>query len=267
MGLAARKGHAEAAYWYAESLRTGRGGPREPAGALAWYQRSALAGFGPAAAWLALAHAQGDGVAADPELARRWSEVASRLPQPALSRSPLRHDAAPEDPLVQAGAQVAQGLEAMADRLIAHRAGRRALGVGVVLLGGIGLGVVLTFFLTGASGLFFLPVLMLLPPGLMLAWKAWQLRREGPQRGRDRVREAAEAGDPEACFQMGQTCRKGSFHQPKDDLEAVRWFLRAAEAGHRGAMAELSQAYLGGHGVVRDAREAARWAEASRQNL
>lgn len=160
MGQAARKGHLEAAFWLAESLRTGRGCPRDPAGALLWYQRSATAGFGPAAAWLAEAY---------------------------------------------------------------------ALGVGVALLGGLWVGVVATFFLVGASGFFFLPLLMLAPPGIMLAWQAWQLRREMPKQGRDRLR-------------------------------------KAAEAGHREAMCALAQAYLGGHGAFRNPREAARWADAARQN-
>jgi hypothetical protein len=267
MRRAAQLGHPEAAFWHGESLRTGRGGPKDPAEALDWYRRSAAAGFGPAAAWLAQAHAQGDGVAADSELARRWSEVAGRLgTHPALSRSVLRHDAAPEDPLIRAGGQVVQRLEATADRVIAHRAGRWGLGVGAILLAGLGLGVPATFFLVGASGLFFLPLLMLAPPVLMLAWQAWRLRREMPRQGRDRLREAAEAGDPEACFQLGVAYRRGTPQLPRDEGSATAWFRRAAEAGHREAMQALVQAYLGGHGVVRDPREAARWTELLRQS-
>jgi TPR repeat protein len=106
---------------------------------------------------------------------------------------------------------------------------------------------------------------MLGPPALMLAWQAWRLRREGPRGGRDRLREAAEGGDPEACYRLGLAYRQGSARLPKDDLSAAVWFRRAAEAGHREAMAALGEAYLGGHGVMRDPREAARWAEASRR--
>jgi hypothetical protein len=253
MRRAAQLGHPEAAFWLAESLRTGRGCRRDAVEALDWYRRSAAAGFDPAAAWLAQAHALGDGVAADPALARRWSEVAGRLGGPsALSRSPLRHDAAPEDPLVRGGGRVVRHLEATADRAIAHRAGRWALGIGAVLLAGLGLGVVATFFLVGASGLFFLPLLMLGPPGLMLAWQAWRLRREVPSQGRDRLREAAERGEPEACFQLGMAYRRGTPQLPRDEGSATAWFLRAAEAGHREAMAALAQAYLGGHGVIRN---------------
>lgn len=261
MRRAAQLGHPEAAFWLAESLRTGRGCLRDPVEALDWYRRSAAAGFGSAAAWLAQAHAQGDGMAADPALARRWSEVAGRLGNRPLSRSPLRQDAAPEDPLIRAGGQIAQHLEAAADRVIAHRAGRWALGVGAVLLAGLGLGVVATFFLVGASGLFFLPLLMLAPPGLMLAWQAWRLRREVPSQGRDRLREAAERGEPEACFQLGMAYRRGTPQLPRDEGSATAWFLRAAEGGHREAMAALAQAYLGGHGVIRNPREAARWTD------
>ena len=48
-------------------------------------------------------------------------------------------------------------------------------------------------------------------------------------------------------------------------LGAALWFRKAAEGGHQGAMTELSRAYLGGHGVVRNAQEAARWAKAARR--
>lgn len=269
MAGAARKGHAEAAFWYADSLRTGRGCPRDPAGALLWYQRAASAGFGPAAAWLAQACAAGDGAPRDPDLARRWAQVSELLrPHPPLSRSPLSHDAAPEDPLVRAGAGVARHANALAERVVARRAGRWGLGVGAVLLAGLILGVVLAFFLAGASGLFFMPLLAILPPSLMLAWQAWQLRREGPRTGRDRLREAAEAGDADACYRLGLRYRNGTSQLPRDDAGAVSWFRRAAEAGHPDAMRALAEAYLGGHGVVRDPREAARWAEvASRGDL
>ncbi len=262
MARAAGLGHPEAAYWHAEALRTGLGGPKDPGAALPWYQRAASAGFRPAAAWLAAAHAAGDGVPVDPEQAQRWSRVAARLSSSApLSRSLLRHDAAPGGPLIRAGAGVAGGLEAAAERAVAHRVGRWVLALGTILLAGLGLGVPIALFLVGASGLFYLPLLMLVPPGLMLAWQAWQLRREGPKRGRDRLREAAESGDPEACFRLGLAYQKGTAHLPRDAQSAMAWFRKAAEAGHREAMRNLAQAYLSGHGVLRNAREAARWAE------
>ncbi|GLH68126.1 tetratricopeptide repeat protein [Geothrix edaphica] len=263
---AAERGHPEAGFRLAEALRTGHGVLRDPAQAAAWYQRAAAAGCGAAAAWLARAHAEGDGVAQDGEQARRWAEAADRLrPHPPLSRSLLRHDAAPEDALIRLGAQVADRVGRAAERVVARRAGRWALGLGTVVLACLALGTAATLFWAGSSGLFHLPLIMLGPPALLLAWQAWRLRREGPRGGRDRLREAAEGGDPEACYRLGLAYRQGSARLPKDDLSAAVWFRRAAEAGHREAMAALGEAYLGGHGVMRDPREAARWAEASRR--
>jgi hypothetical protein len=121
-------------------------------------------------------------------------------------------------------------------------------------------------FWVGSAGMFHMPLLILLTPTLMLAWQAVRLRRGGPRTGRDRLREAAEAGDPEACYQLGLAHRRGGPQRPKDDLTAAIWLRKAAEAGHAGAMTALAEAYLGGHGVLRNPREAARWAEAARQS-
>jgi TPR repeat protein len=83
--------------------------------------------------------------------------------------------------------------------------------------------------------------------------------------GRDRLLTAAEAGDAEACYRLGLAYRQGTPQRPKDDLSAALWFRKAAAAGHPEAMAALADAYLGGHGVLRNPREAARWAEAARR--
>lgn len=263
---AADQGHPEAAFRLAQALRTGEGSLRNPAQAEAWYRRSASAGFGPAAAWLAQAHAAGDGVAPDEEQARRWAGAAERLrPHPPLSRSLLRHDAGRGDLLIRAGAHAAARVGSAAERVVAHRAGRWALGLGAAALACLGLGVAGGLFWVGSSGLHHLPLLMLVPPGLLLGWQAWRLRREGPRTGRDPLREAAERGDPEAGYRLGLAYRQGSSRLPKDDLAAAQWFRQAAEAGHPGAMEALADAYLGGHGVVRDPREATRWREAAQR--
>jgi hypothetical protein len=262
---AAQRGHAEAAFRLAEALRTGHGAVLAEAGeAQTWYQRAAALGFGPAAAWLAQAHEDGDGVPVDAGKAQHWSVVAGSLqPHPPLSRNLLRHDAAPGDPLVQLTGRALQGAERAADQLVARRSGRWVLllftgAVAVVVLGGVGWVV-----WAGSAALYHLPLLMAAPLLLILGWLAVQLRRGGPRMGRDRLLEAAEAGEPEACYQLGLAHRRGGPHRPKDDLSAVLWFRQAAEAGHRGAMAALAEAYLGGHGVPRDRREAARWSEAA----
>lgn len=263
---AAEKGQSEAAFRLAEGLRTRLGNVEpEPAEAEKWYQRSASLGFGPAAEWLSHAYACGDGVVQDEEKARRWSEVVTRLrPFPEPSRSVLRHDAAQDDPLARLPGHVHQHLETAGDRLIAHRAGRWALLVGLVLLAAMALFTVGAFFWAGSSGLHHLPLLMLLPPVLLLAWQAYHLQKDRPRSGRDRLLEAAEAGDPEACYALGVAYREGSAARPRDSLTAALWFRKAAEAGHPLAMIALAEAYLGGHGVLRDSREASRWAEAAR---
>lgn len=261
---AAEGGHAEATFRLAEMLRTGAGGPQDLAAAEGAYQAAARAGFGPAAAWLAHAYAQGDGVSAHPDQSRRWAEVAARLaPHPPLARSVLRHDAAPPEVLQRAGAAVSGFFDAGGRRLVASQAGRWVLAVALVVALGTGLLVVGTLFWAGASQLHFMPLAFLLPPLFMAAWIGRGLRQDRPRSGRDRMREAAEGGDPDACHRMGLLFRQGDPQHPRDDLSAVLWFRRAAEAGHVGAMRALADAYLAGHGVPRDAREAARWAEAA----
>jgi uncharacterized protein len=260
---AAGLGHAEAAFRLAEALRTGLGSHRTAASeAETWYRRSAGKGFGPAAAWLAGAYQSGDGVAADADEAELWRKVSQRLePHQELSRNLLRHDAAPEDPLVRLTSKVNFGIEQGADKLVARRTGRWILAMVAMLTIVLITWVVAVLFWAGSSSLYHLPLIMLAPPLFLLGWETWRLRRGGPPKGRDRLRETAEAGDPEACFQLGLRYRAGGPHLPKDDLGAVLWFRTAAESGHRGAMAALAEAYLGGHGVVRNPREAARWAE------
>jgi TPR repeat protein len=265
MRLAAEAGHAEAAFRLGEALRTGHGCGVDAPEAEGWYRRSAAAGFGPAAAWLAHAYGCGDGVGCDEDAARRWAEHSARLePHPPLARPPFRHDAAPGDPLVRVQGEALAWIGAVMARIVSTRTGRTLLLLGAALLAGFWCFTAAAFFWVGSSSLHHLPLLMLAPPFLLLGWQALKLRREGPRRGRDRLRERAEAGDGEACFRLGLAYRKGTSLHPRDDLTAVLWFSRAAEAGHREAMTALAEAYRGGHGVPRDPRTAARWEEASR---
>jgi len=258
---AALRGHPEAAFRLAEALRTGHGSLlADPVEAELWYRRAVTLGYGPAAAWLAHAHQVGDGVEPDEAKAAEWGRVAATLqPFPEPSHSLLRHDAGPGDRLVGWTAQARHGLETTADQLVAHQSGRwlvMAVAGFLALLAILSVGFI---FWVGSSGLHHLPLFMLLPLVLMLVWQARMLRKGGPKRGRDRLLVDAEAGDPEACYQLGLAYRRGSAHRPKDDLSATLWFRKAADAGHEGAIAAMAEAYLGGHGVVRDPREAARW--------
>jgi hypothetical protein len=264
---AALRGQPEAAFRLAEALRTGQASQLADAGeAASWYRRSALAGYGPAAAWLAWACEHGDGMSADPDKAREWAVLAQRLqPHPEPTRSPLRHDAGAEDLLVRASGRGMRHLEAAVDRALTYRGGRWGLALGVTLLAGVALVTVAAFFWAGSSQLYHMPLLLLAPPLLLVGQELWHLRRDRPRGGRDRLREAAEAGDRHACYRLGLAHWEGRRPYPKDSGTAVLWFRKAAEAGHSEAMAVLAEAYLGGHGVVRDPREAARWAEAARR--
>lgn len=264
---AAGLGHPEAAFRLAECLRTGVGAPRpEPAEAVDWYRKAVRLGFGPAAVWLARACQDGDGMPADAEQARHWTSVAASLqPHAALSHSLLRHDAAPVDPLVRWSHGLVEVVEGYADRVVRHRWGLLLLKATALFLGLLWLFTAGLFFWAGSSGLFHLPLIFMAPALLGLAWMAIQHRRDGPPRGRDPLREAADSGDPEACYRMGLRHREGSHLHPRDSLEAALWFRKAAEAGHAAAMRALAEAYLGGHGVLRDPREAARWAESARR--
>jgi TPR repeat protein len=48
-----------------------------------------------------------------------------------------------------------------------------------------------------------------------------------------------------------------------DALSAAVWFRRAAEAGHRGAVAALAEILRSGHGVRRNVQEAEAWTAAA----
>jgi TPR repeat protein len=46
---------------------------------------------------------------------------------------------------------------------------------------------------------------------------------------------------------------------PKDDVEAVKWFRKAAEQGNAIAQCDLGLCYFKGDGVPRDRVEALKW--------
>ena len=67
----------------------------------------------------------------------------------------------------------------------------------------------------------------------------------------DAVRQAADQGDAEAQYNLGIMYNNGEG-VPKDDAEAVRWFLLAAEQGHASAQLNLGFMYALGRGVLKD---------------
>ena len=67
---------------------------------------------------------------------------------------------------------------------------------------------------------------------------------------------AAEAGDADAQFQLGQAYAKTV---KATHAERLRWYRLAAEQGHVEAQIALGISYNSGKGVVQDYDEAVRW--------
>jgi TPR repeat protein len=75
---------------------------------------------------------------------------------------------------------------------------------------------------------------------------------------------AAEAGNPEAAFNVG------SFHDdgvvvPKDEAKAAEWYGKAAEAGVPAAMHTLGLMLATGRGVPRDLKRGAEMLRLARE--
>jgi TPR repeat protein len=77
----------------------------------------------------------------------------------------------------------------------------------------------------------------------------------------------AEAGDPQAQFELGRTYEEGQG-VPQDDALAAEWFRKAAEHGNAQAQNSLGVLYAQGRGVRHDKEEAVRWyKKAAKQGL
>jgi TPR repeat protein len=81
-------------------------------------------------------------------------------------------------------------------------------------------------------------------PQLALS-RAKRLSEGAPQRAFALFAAAAEAGDAEAAFAVGERylAGKGTLREP---VEAARWYHRAAGAGHTRAQCRLAQLHLVG---------------------
>ena len=75
----------------------------------------------------------------------------------------------------------------------------------------------------------------------------------------DRYRRAAERGDAEAQYRLGNAYYFGDG-VPTDHAEAAKWYRMAAEQGYIDAQTRLGEWYLQGlHGLPEDHAEAAKW--------
>ena len=70
----------------------------------------------------------------------------------------------------------------------------------------------------------------------------------------------AERGNPHAQYWLGKYYLNGWFVE-NNQREALRWIGKSAQAGDPGALAVLSECYLGGCGLKRDYNEAKKYAE------
>jgi TPR repeat protein len=72
------------------------------------------------------------------------------------------------------------------------------------------------------------------------------------------LRKLADQGDADAQWQMGVRYHNGE-DVPRDDVQAMQWFLRAAEQGHVIAQATLGAYYWAGRGVPQDLSKSYFW--------
>jgi hypothetical protein len=77
----------------------------------------------------------------------------------------------------------------------------------------------------------------------------------------DQLRQMAENNDPAAENALGLRYFQGDAKNliARDEVEASRWFLRAADHGSLAAQAKLGAIYWGGRGVPKDVNEAYFW--------
>jgi len=72
-------------------------------------------------------------------------------------------------------------------------------------------------------------------------------------------REAAEAGNPSAQWNLGFAHSNGQYGLARDDAAAARWYQRAASGGHSNGMMSYGWALLFGRGVATNRVSAFEW--------
>ena len=73
------------------------------------------------------------------------------------------------------------------------------------------------------------------------------------------AQQGATLGDPHAMAVLGIMASNGDGTVKKDNVEAVRWYQRAAELGDRKAMYFLANAYRDGVGIEKNEAKALEW--------
>src|SRR6266540_1173259 len=82
------------------------------------------------------------------------------------------------------------------------------------------------------------------------------------------IRAGADKGDAKAQYELGRAFFSGTPRVAKDEAEAVKWFLKAAEQNVADAQFSLGVCYANGQGVTEDDAESVKWfRKAAEQNL
>lgn len=76
----------------------------------------------------------------------------------------------------------------------------------------------------------------------------------------------AERGDLDAQHQVGACFATGDWDGPKDEVEAVKWYTKAAEAGHALSQYDLGFMLLFGEGTEKDTQRGLWWMEQAVKN-
>ena len=79
-----------------------------------------------------------------------------------------------------------------------------------------------------------------------------------PEDAAESLRRAAELGDAEAQYELGERYFNGDGVE-RDYVEAVKWFRKAADQGDSNAMRRLGDCYMEGKGVEKDPDTALDW--------
>ncbi|SMX40813.1 SEL1-like repeat protein [Maliponia aquimaris] len=256
--LAEETGTALAQYRYGRVLIEGRGGPRDPAGAVTWLDKAVAQDHAEAATLLARIY---------------LSEVPGGPPRDATKAAELLSRAAPRGAaeaqyllglLYQSGEGVARDLEAARTWLLAASEQQNVqaqFALAALYLTGpeeIRNGTEGLRWLREAAGM------GLVDAQLQLA----NLLNEPASGATDRTealdwfRRAAEQGHPIAQRILGTRYLQGDG-VAADPAEAFRWLTQAAEAGDAGAMGNLGYAHAAGLGTAQDMTQAARWYSAA----
>jgi TonB family protein len=232
MGLAFRDNNPDAAAeWFRKAAEQGnpiaqndlgvlyhigRGVPKDLEQAFGWYKKSAAQKYGPGVFNVAISYYNGDGVPEDMVTAYAWMLLADELGEKAAHDAVLRTGEelagrVPEGELKLA-AMLDSGGEFPKDEAAASK----------------------WYHLAADHGSAEAQVRY----GLMMADGRGGTARD-PERAYEMISRAAEQRSGPAMFTLGYAYQRGTLGRPVNYGEAIKWYEKAAAAGHPAAMVNL----------------------------